>query len=101
MASDTGARADAILAVLDLCVEDVALAETRLRRLANRHGHRSRIAYPGGLTWDICPDPEAHVRDVEAMSDALKAAGLAPYESAGKLDMWGMRRKTAGSEEGT
>ena len=48
-----------------------ALAESRIRKLANRHG----------CTRKRCPDPAAHRDDVAGMSTVLMAAGLASYQS--------------------
>lgn len=79
--SDAGIRGDALLRRLILEDGDEALAELCLRRLANRHGCTPRH----------CPDRQAHRRDAAALRDALMAAGLAPYQSAGALTRWGVR----------
>ena len=58
--------------------EEDSLAELQIRRLANRHGH-TRLPRRGGGWVEICPDLEAHARDVAAMAVALEACGFVPY----------------------
>lgn len=68
--------------------------EAMIRSLANRHGHTRLPRRTGGWV-EICPDPQAHARDVKAMARVLEACGYVPYEP-GRPDVTpdGCRRTT-------
>lgn len=62
------------------------LAEMRIRRLANRHGHTREIEehQDGDVTTititEVCPDPAAHARDAADLAVVLEACGFIPYK---------------------
>ena len=59
-------RANALTRPINLDDSDLLDAEIMARRVANRHG----------CVFGDCPDPVAHVADVEALSVLLGALGL-------------------------
>lgn len=58
--------------------EQLRDAERLIRRLANRHGCKVKVA-PDGTEKQDCPDPAAHAVDAAELSVPLQAIGAVDY----------------------